>query len=190
MKSKFKLCISNTYLLRLFIVSKLSSENLAREELDRRKIERDAAKEAKEKEDREEKKRERDRQDTRDQMSQLVQIHMMKSIIPGQGLGDVLNVPLPQAAAAAAIPVRQKLEINLKMKEETDSDSYPVKIFIESFDDLVQALRDFCEIDKEKSVKIILHRNNRILDLGLIENGSSYDVEFKMKEGFARVYLD
>ena len=189
MKSKFKLCISNTS-YRLFIVSKLSSENLAREELDRRKIERDAAKEAKEKEDREEKKRERDRQDTRDQMSQLVQIHMMKSIIPGQGLGDVLNVPLPQAAAAAAIPVRQKLEINLKMKEETDSDSYPVKIFIESFDDLVQALRDFCEIDKEKSVKIILHRNNRILDLGLIENGSSYDVEFKMKEGFARVYLD
>ena len=156
--------------------------------MDKRKIERDAAKEAKEKEDREDKKRERDKEDRREQMSQLFQLQMMKIITPGQGLGDALNVSLPQAAAAAAIPVKQKLEMNLKMKVEADSDSYPVKIFVDSFDELVQALCDFCEIDKP--VKVILNRSNRILDLVLLENGRSYDVEFKMKEGFARVYLD
>ena len=161
---------------------------MVREELELRKVERDAVRLDKEKEDREEKRKEREREERRDQVSQMFKIKIM----------EALNKPSPNPAGIApsphsigvAITTPQKLELNLKLKEDDDSDTFPVKIFIETFDELVSALREFCGVDPSKPVKVILLRMNRILDLYLLENGKSYMVEFKQKDDSVRIYLD
>ena len=76
------------------------------------------------------------------------------------------------------------------VEEVEDSDSFPVKVFIDSYEQLVSKLREFCGIEENKQLKIILFRMNRILDLTLLESGKTYLVEWKDKEEFARVYLD
>ena len=90
-------------------------------------------------------------------------------------------------------PQAQKcLELNLKMKDdgEADSDSFPVKIFGESFVELVTALRQFCEISPDKALKVILFRMNQIVDLVLLENGRTYEIEVKVRDSFVRIYMD
>ena len=158
-----------------------------REEMEIRRKEREAAKQAREKEEQEEKKKERHKEDLREQMSQMIQLKMLQSMSgPGETVNQ--NIPPPQSTSVAAVP--QKLEVNLKLKDDDDSETFPVKIFIQTFDELVQRLRDFCGIDLSKPVKVILLHMNRILDVDLIENGKTYLVDCKEKEDSARIYMD
>ena len=152
-----------------------------------RKVEREAVRLAKEKEDREEKRKEREREERRDQVSQMFQIKIMEALNKPSPHSDGV-APSPHSTGVASTP--QKLEVNLKLKEDNDSDTFPVKIFIDTFDELVSALREFCGVDPSKPVKIILSRMNRILDLFMLENGKSYLVEFKEKDDSVRIYLD
>ena len=84
------------------------------------------------------------------------------------------------------------LELNLKMKDdgEADSDSFPVKIFGESFVELVTALRQFCEISPDKALKVILFRMNQIVDLVLLETGRTYEIEIKVRDSFVHIYME
>ena len=166
---------------------KMNTDNLVREEMEMRRKEREAAKQARDKEEQEEKKKERQKEDTRDQMSQMIQLHILKSI-SGSGGTVNQNVLPPQSTGVAAVP--QKLEVNLKLKEDDDSETFPLKIFIETFDELVNKLRDFCGVEPSKPVKVILLHTNRILDLDQISNGKTYLVDFKEKEDSARIYMD
>jgi hypothetical protein len=166
---------------------KLNSENIAREELIARRKEREDAREAKEKEDREEKRKEREREDRRDQMAQIFQMKMIQTLSGTQA--EVPINPTPQIPEAAGA-VQERLELNLKWREDSDSETYPVKVFVESYEQFISALREFCVVEPSKPVKVILFHLNRILDLFLLENGKTYTVELKNKDDFVRIYLD
>ena len=160
-----------------------------------RRIQRDTAKEIKEREEREEKRREREREERREQFNQMLQLQMLKTLAPTPA------IPPKTATCSDSSPdvtmqdlssgLQQLKEINLKMKDkQEDSDSYPVKAFVETFDQLVSKLREFCGLEQNKQLRVILYRLNRILDLTLLESGKTYLVECKEKEDYARVYLD
>ena len=140
-------------------------------------------KESKEKEEREEKRREREREDKRDQINQVFQLKLMEAVAG--------NPKVVQKESTS--PQAQKcLELNLRMKDdgEADSDSFPVKIFCESFVELVTALRQFCGISPDKVIKVILFRMNQIVDMVLLENGRTYEIEVKVRDAFVRIYMD
>lgn len=142
---------------------------------------REVLREAKEKEEREEKRREKDREDRKEQMNHVFQMKLLEAMT---------------ASSRSDAPVRQhaqeeRIELNLKMnKEEEDSDSFPTKIFCSNFDQLVSSLREFCNLGSDKQVKVILFRMSRILDLVLLESGKIYNIDFKEKEEYVRIYMD
>jgi phage-related minor tail protein len=160
---------------------KLQAENLAKAELQERREAREALKEAKEKEEREEKRRNREREDRKEQMSHVFQMKLLEAMT---------------TSSKSEAPVRQhaqeeRIELNLKLVEDQeDSDSFPTKIFCSNFEQLVSALRDFCGIGADKTVKVILFRMSRILDLVLLETGKTYNIGFKEKEEYIRIYMD
>lgn len=41
-----------------------------------------------------------------------------------------------------------------------------------------------------RSVKVNLFRMSRIIDLVLLETGKTYNIEFKEKEEYVRIYMD
>ena len=136
--------------------------------------------EKKDKEQKEERKRERDREDKRDELHQIFQFKLINSLQrpENQTASLQLDQDLPN----------EKLEINLKMKYEEDSESYPAKMFVGSFDELVRGIQDFCSLDHP--IQVILFHMNRIMDLHLLELGRTYLVEWKKKDGYSKVYLD
>ena len=142
---------------------------------------REVLREAKEKEEREEKRREKDREDRKEQMNHVFQMKLLEAMT---------------ASSRSDAPVRQhaqeeRIELNLKMnKEEEDSDSFPTKIFCSNFDQLVSSLREFCNLGSDKQVKVILFRMSRILDLVLLESGKIYNIDFKEKDEYVRIYMD
>lgn len=150
-------------------------------ELQERREAREVLREAKEKEEREEKRREKDREDRKEQMNHVFQMKLLEAMT---------------ASSRSDAPVRQhaqeeRIELNLKMnKEEEDSDSFPTKIFCSNFDQLVSSLREFCNLGSDKQVKVILFRMSRILDLVLLESGKIYNIDFKEKEEYVRIYMD
>ena len=160
---------------------KLQAENLAKAELQERREAREALKEAKEKEEREEKRKNREREDRKEQMSHVFQMKLLEAMT---------------TSSKSEAPVRQhaqeeRIELNLKLVEDQeDSDSFPTKIFCSNFEQLVSALRDFCGIGADKTVKVILFRMSRILDLVLLETGKTYNIGFKEKEEYIRIYMD
>ena len=114
-------------------------------------------------------------------------------------MNHVFQMKLLEAMTASSrsdAPVRQhaqeeRIELNLKMnKEEEDSDSFPTKIFCSNFDQLVSSLREFCNLGSDKQVKVILFRMSRILDLVLLESGKIYNIDFKEKDEYVRIYMD
>jgi hypothetical protein len=150
-------------------------------ELQERREAREVLREAKEKEEREEKRREKDREDRKEQMNHVFQMKLLEAMT---------------ASSRSDAPVRQhaqeeRIELNLKMnKEEEDSDSFPTKIFCSNFDQLVSSLREFCNLGSDKQVKVILFRMSRILDLVLLESGKIYNIDFKEKDEYVRIYMD
>ena len=150
-------------------------------ELQERREAREVLKEAKEKEEREEKRREKEREDRKEQMNHVFQMKLLEAMT---------------ASSRSDAPVRQhaqeeRIELNLKMnKEEEDSDSFPTKIFCSNFDQLVSSLREFCNLGSDKQVKVILFRMSRILDLVLLESGKIYNIDFKEKDEYVRIYMD
>jgi len=185
---------------------KLNSDNLARAEFELRKLEREAArekerlyremkekeakeeKEKKDQEQKEERKREREREDRHDQLTQMFQVKLINSLQRSEGQTSGLQVD--QAGNVPNPNESEKLEINLKMKNEDDSESFPAKLFVGSFEEFINALCDFCSLDQANPVKVILFRMNRIMDLHLLEIGRTYLVEWKIKDGYSKVYLD
>ena len=191
----------------MFFSRQLSSDTTARQELDLRRIEREAARESKVGEEKEERRKENEREERRHQQDhtyQLLQLQMMKVLTShpqggghmtshSQGGGSMTYNLQEEAPAKPASDFSRdhKLEVNLKMKEEEeDSETYLVKVFIGSFEEFVCALKDFCGIDAKIPVKIILFHLNRILDIHLLETGKTYLVEYKKKEEFVRIHLD
>ena len=164
---------------------KVNSESLAQQELEIRRIEQEEARLAREREAYEERKKDKEREATRDQMSQLMNLQMLKAL----GGGSVSNCEISKSQPEPSIAI-EKVEVNLKLKEDTDSDSYPVKICLTTFEDLVTALRDLCEIKEDKPVKVILICISRILDFTLLENGRLYNVEYIVRDNYVRIYLD
>ena len=178
---------------------KVSSDNLVREELDSRKLEREAARdlkerearhdkekkdrevrlelERKEQEAREDRRKDREREERKDLMNQAFQLKIINS--------------LQSQPSSVTASEKEKIEINLKYKEEqSDSDSFPVKVFVSSFRELVSCLREFCNVEETLPVHVILFKMSRIVDLYLLESGKTYDVDWKTKDGHCRIHLD
>ena len=178
---------------------KVSSDNLVREELDSRKLKREAARdlkerearhdkekkdrevrlelERKEQEAREDRRKDREREERKDLMNQAFQLKIINS--------------LQSQPSSVTASEKEKIEINLKYKEDqSDSDSFPVKVFISSFRELVFCLREFCHVEETLPVHVILFKISRIVDLYLLETGKTYVVDWKLKDSHCRIHLD
>ena len=178
----------------IHVPRQVNADNMAREELEMRRHDREEVRDAQRKEEKEEKRIEREREklenrldrerdERREERNQMFQLQMMKNMTAQS------QVSPPQQITANSSD-DQKLEINLKLKVDDDSETYPVKTFIGSYVELKSSLLDLCGLDSSLPVKVILFRINRIIDIYLLETGRTYQVEFKIKDDFVRIYLD